>query len=245
VTRTVSRIRLAGAGTLAGTVLAAGMAVAPASPAMARDGMAGDSPHTPMPTFVRGPAGRYITFDAPGAALETVASGIDDHGRIVGGYVDARSETHGYMRGTAGRYATIDVPGASATDTSVPLSHPGTAALDINDAGQIVGSYSGAGGKARGFILARGTFTTIAVPGAIEMILLGNNNRGQVVGSYLDAGGTQHAFLRGSRGRLTTIEVPRATTTVALDINGGGRSWAPTPPPRGPSAASGSAPTGR
>jgi hypothetical protein len=37
------------------------MAVAPASPAMARDGTAGDSPHTPTPAFVRGPAGRYIT----------------------------------------------------------------------------------------------------------------------------------------------------------------------------------------
>jgi hypothetical protein len=41
----------------------------------------------------RDPAGRYITFDAPGAALQTVASGADDRGRIVGGYVDARSET--------------------------------------------------------------------------------------------------------------------------------------------------------
>jgi uncharacterized membrane protein len=163
-----------------------------------------------------------------------VASGIDDRGRIVGGYVDARSETHGYMRGTAGCYTTIDVPGASATDTSVYLSHPGTAALDINDAGQIVGSYSGADGKARGFILARGTFTTTAVPGAIETILLGNNNRGQIVGSYLDADGTQRAFLRGSHGRLTTIIAARsrASTPIPRERPTGccGSQTAPSPP---------------
>jgi hypothetical protein len=48
-------------------------------------------------------------------------------------------------------FTTIDVPGAS-----------GTNAYEINDSGQIVGSYS----ARDGFLDSNGMFTTIDVPGA-------------------------------------------------------------------------------
>ena len=50
---------------------------------------------------------------------------------------------------------TIDVPGVTST-----------LAFGINDRGQIVGNYSAPPGILHGFLLHRGTFTTIDVPGA-------------------------------------------------------------------------------
>ena len=96
-----------------------------------------------------------------------------------------------------------------------------TAAVEINDRGQIVGSYSentafviGPERRLRGFLLDRGRFTRIDVPGAVGTQASGINNRGQVVGEYLDAGGTFHGFL-WEKGRFTTFDVPGGTGTIA------------------------------
>jgi hypothetical protein len=54
---------------------------------------------------------------------------------------------------------------------------------DLNDRGQIVGQYE-AGGVVHGFLLDRGTFTTIDAPGASRITqAIGINNRGEIVGT--------------------------------------------------------------
>jgi uncharacterized membrane protein len=56
-----------------------------------------------------------------------------------------------------------------------------------------VGEYRDAAGI-HGFLLDKGSYTTLDVPGAIWTGASGINDSGQIVGSYEDAGGT-HGFL--------------------------------------------------
>src|SRR5437773_1746503 len=82
----------------------------------------------------------------------------------------------------ASTFSTIDVPGATLT-----------AAIGINDRGQIVGNYV-TSGTMHGFLLDQGTFTTIDVPGASVTGAYEINARGQMVGFYV-SGGKTHGFL--------------------------------------------------
>jgi hypothetical protein len=78
-----------------------------------------------------------------------------------------------------------------------------------------------------GFVLSRGKFTTIDVPGAdVETAPYGINNRGQIVGGY-DTAGVVHGFLI-DRGRYKTIDFQGAARTTALRSTPAGRSWATT-----------------
>ena len=56
------------------------------------------------------------SFDVPGAAapLGTVGIGINDHGDVVGDYVDSAGNRHGFVR-SKGDYTTLDVPDAVLT----------------------------------------------------------------------------------------------------------------------------------
>jgi probable HAF family extracellular repeat protein len=62
----------------------------------------------------------------------------------------------------------------------------------INARGDIVGFYTNADGIAHGFLLSGGTFTTVDVPGVIQ--LRGISASGVIVGSYRAAGVT-HGFV--------------------------------------------------
>jgi hypothetical protein len=70
----------------------------------------------------------FITIDAQGAGLYTVAVGIDDRGRTVGGYADERGTLHGFLKDKEA-FTVIDFPGAAATFVS-----------RINAQGQIIGA---------------------------------------------------------------------------------------------------------
>jgi probable HAF family extracellular repeat protein len=171
------------------------------------------APRTPVPGFLLD-RGRASAFDAPGASSQTGPLGIDEHGEIVGNYVDAGGAYHGFRRDRRGRFTTIDVPGAMATQPET-----------INNRAQVVGSYSNTApqiqapnGKPRGFLLDRGRFTGIDVPGAVQTQAKGINDRKQVVGEYLDAAGRFHGFL-WDKGRFTTVDLPGATATSLTDIN--------------------------
>src|SRR5947207_13881887 len=89
-------------------------------------------------------------FAKPGN--NTVVSGINATGQIVGLYTDSLNKTHGFLY-TAGTYVTLDVPGATFTD-----------ALGINSSGQIVGVFVDSNFKGHSFLFSNGTFTTIDNP---------------------------------------------------------------------------------
>jgi uncharacterized membrane protein len=75
--------------------------------------------------------GEFTTIDPPGASgALTFATGINDHGQIVGYYLDACGTFHGFVRDKKGVFTNIDHPDSPS----------GTVTLDINNRGQIVAS---------------------------------------------------------------------------------------------------------
>src|SRR5262249_12253710 len=107
-------------------------------------------------------------------------------------------------------FTAIDVPDAIRT-----IAH------GINDAGNLVGSYSD-GFRNRGFLRSsEGDCTTLDLTDATESYALGINNRDEIVGWYFD-GFRTHGFLRSSDGAYTPLDVPDATRSYASGINDGG-----------------------
>jgi uncharacterized membrane protein len=166
--------------------------------------------------------GIFSTIDHPDAASSTVAFGVNNRSQIVGSYVDAKGTTHGFLL-HKGKFTTIDVPGASGVDA---FGLSGSAPADINNRGQIVGSYVDAG-TLRGFLLDKDTFTTFDVPGATRTAPHKINDRGQIVGGYFDAEGTLHGFLL-DKGAFANIDVPGAAMTDQPASTTVARLWAPS-----------------
>ena len=164
--------------------------------------------------FIRSRAGTYTLLDVPGAIF-TQGTGINDHRQVVGYFRDERG-THGFLW-KGGRFLTIDVPGQSFPVTTI--------AQGINNRGQIVGTFSNAdcGCGDQGFLLDKGTFTTLSVPDAQATIPTDINARSQIVGFYADGDFTHHGFLL-DEGAFTTIDVPffGAGFTEIEGINDGG-----------------------
>jgi uncharacterized membrane protein len=158
--------------------------------------------------------GVVTTIDFPGAD-GTNARGINSRGDIVGGYSDAAGVFHGFLL-SGGVFTTIDFPGADTS--SACRAVPGTNLLGINLHGDIVGNYSTLGVE-HGFVLSRGTFTEIDVPGATCTQTLGISTAGDIVGFFHDADDAIHGFLL-SGGTFTTIDVPPGTlATLAFGID--------------------------
>jgi hypothetical protein len=81
-----------------------------------------------------------------------------------------------------------------------------------------------------GVQLSTYTFSTISVPGAVATAAYGVNDSGQIVGAYTNTpyqGGEDYPFEWASdtqgfldtNGHFQTIDVPKATWTIPLDIN--------------------------
>jgi uncharacterized membrane protein len=90
----------------------------------------GSYPPGTLHGFIRDYAGRVTSLDVPGS-VATVAFDVDDRGRVVGGYIDAKGRQHGFLY-DRGRYTVIDAPR--------PLDPfaMGSIATGINDRGEIV-----------------------------------------------------------------------------------------------------------
>src|SRR5262245_45977669 len=154
----------------------------------------------------------------PSCSHENVPTDINDAGQIVGtcrGAGVLPGPARGFLQ-DGSRFVTLDVPGP------MPLSN-NTAVSGMNNAGQIVGSYSPfmplfSRDSSHGFLLDSGTFTTIDVPGASSTFAEAMNDMRQIVGFFKDITGVSHGFL-WDRGRFTVIDAPGATTTSASAIN--------------------------
>jgi len=161
----------------------------------------------------------FKPIDFPGAA-DTIPSGINNTGKIVGSYtmpIIGSGDTTppaGFVRDEAGQFSTIVVPGATET-----------VARGVNDQGSIVGCYTDASNVKRGFLLSNAQFTTLDVPGATETCAHDINSSGKIVGQQVSSvNGETLGFLRQPNGLYTTLRFPNpvgATTdlTVANGIN--------------------------
>jgi uncharacterized membrane protein len=135
---------------------------------------------------------KFTPIVFPGADM-TFAFSINDQGQVVG-YADVG----GAFLFDRGTFTTID--------------HGG----DINNRGQIVGSYYDDTGS-HGFVFDGDTFITIDFPGALETWAGGINDRGQIVGSYLDSNWNTHGFLAEKVRMAPPASAPysKVTTTWA------------------------------
>lgn len=162
-------------------------------------------------------ASDFTTIDFPDS-ISTLALDINAAGDIVGRYMSADGNTHGFWRSKRGTFATVDFPGAVFT-----------VAAGTNARGDIVGQYRlpTDGRRARhGFLLRKGVFRTIDPPGAAFTNALGINSEGEIVGRYCTTvavpctteSGNIHGFLL-AEGEFTTIDFPGAIGTSAWKIN--------------------------
>jgi len=124
-----------------------------------------------------------------------------------------------------GRYLPVAPPRGLEDLVSGPLGP-----FDINDRGQIVGSYLDPAGRERGFLLDRGRnrFVQVDVPGAAGTQAQGINDDGQIAGVYSDTGNPSvtGATLRGfllDHGRYVRLDYPGALSSQAQNINDRGQ----------------------
>ena len=110
-------------------------------------------------------------------------------------------------------WTTIDCPDALATY-----------ARNINERGEIVGICEDATGE-HGFLLRRGRFTMIDVPGAAEgtTAAFGINNRGDVVGRYIDERRRRSRVSAPARPLYDDRSCRARSSTVARGIDDLGR----------------------
>ena len=154
--------------------------------------------------------GTYTTLNDP---LGTgTFNGINDHGKIVGLFIDSNYKEHGFLYSN-GAYTTLNDPHGTF----------GTAALDINDHGKIVGLFINSNHVTHGFLYSNGTYTTLNDPlGTYGTVASGINDHGKIVGYFIDSNHVDHGFLY-SNGTYTTLDDPLATLngSAALGINSG------------------------
>jgi hypothetical protein len=160
--------------------------------------------------FVRHADRTYAKFDVPGAVPSsqkgTLPMSINSGGEIVGYFhTGANSGIHGFVRHRDGSFTKFDPPG-SITDNATHLDEegyilrPATAALSINENGEITGYFGDTMGIVHGFVRHKdSTFTIFEAPGASKSGNLGTfsesiNDGGDVTG-YFYAGA--NAVLRG------------------------------------------------
>lgn len=130
--------------------------------------------------YVRNPDGTYTSLDPPGAD-ENKPLGIDDRGRVVGGYLDdgavpnpaglfPAGTLHGFVW-DGRRYTRLDVPGSRAT-----------AAWRIDSRGRILGEVKDRAGAIHGFVLERGRYTILDHPrSTTDSIALDGTKRGDIL----------------------------------------------------------------
>jgi uncharacterized membrane protein len=170
---------------------------------------------------------RFVRIDGPHAVV-TRALGINDGGQIVGVYTVREpsgipgSEAGGllfrllghpypydYEYGHAfvyanGRFSPVDFPGAARGEQ--------TMASAINDAGQVVGNYIERNYASRhGFMLTKGSYIDVDVPGPRQTYLTGVNSAGQVVGHL----GYATGFL-WDQGRVTVIDFTHVVPGISV-----------------------------
>jgi uncharacterized membrane protein len=136
------------------------------------------------------------------------ATGINEHGDIVGWYYTGGATAHGYCIAD-GVFSTIDYSGADSTVVN-----------GINNNGDLVGYYRDADGL-HGFRYD-GTYYSYDYNGE-DTRLTGINDHGDLIGVY-GAGDSEDPFASFliSGGSVTPLAYPGATSTTVNDINNDG-----------------------
>jgi hypothetical protein len=158
----------------------------------------------------------FASVDYPNAT-RTRAFGINPGGIIVGDYLDSSKTSHGFLL-SGGQYVTVDVPGSIVgLAGTLPTQLRG-----ISPGGDIVGVYFAPPGSAagctvalsppciKGFLLQRGTFSTVLFPSHEGSIPQRITASGTIYACYHDTDlmGTMFGFARTASGEFSSIDVP-------------------------------------
>jgi uncharacterized membrane protein len=183
------------------------------SAVLSRSGWQAGQPHSFFPSRVSTEAAgnsplytfTFGLIDYPRSQVSGIW-GINDHGKMVGGYnntnIEAYFADHGYEL-KKDTFSTIDYPGAGVTEL-----------FAINKTGEIVGAFGNTDTDCcHGFKLVSGIYTQLDCPGSTFTVALGVNSSGEIVG-FCDGKG----FLL-SGGTYTIISVPGALYTYTEGIN--------------------------
>lgn len=152
----------------------------------------------------------FTSIVHPKSVLGTTLTGINKFNSIVGWYLDAAENAHGFKRYSNGGLTGINYPGAQATYANA-----------INDAGTIVGSYTASNGTLHGFIYHGNQWATLDYPNTTGTELFGISNTGVILG--LDHSLEQGRAFMYTSGGFKTIAVPGAFSTQANGIAPGGQ----------------------
>ncbi len=158
----------------------------------------------------------YVSVDYPGA-IRTRAWGISPGGVIVGDYLDSAHTSHGFLLSNE-QYVTIDVPGSLfGLSGLLPTSIRG-----ISPGGDVVGDFFAPPGSSpecttsgtppciKGFLLHRGSFSTVLFPGQPGSIPQRITPNGTIYGCYHDQDlmKSMFSFARTASGTFSSIDVP-------------------------------------
>jgi uncharacterized membrane protein len=182
--------------------------------------------------FVRTPDGQFLTVDYPTTNSEipiTWLFGINNVGRMVGGYNEfelavPNTSSHGIhsfvFDGAA--FTPIDFP-----STVARVHIPVTYAVDVNDAGNIVGGYNDDTEyqSRHGFVLRNGVYSTFDMPAADFTDLFDINNFGEIIGESSRC--ASYAFLYSPKRGFscitgTPITKPKIVPSLAFGMNDAG-----------------------
>ena len=138
---------------------------------------------------------------------ETLPTGINDSGQVVGRYFNAavpNGGPHGFLY-YGGTFTPIEVPGPFAVS-------PSTMPVGISNTGLIAGYFQGTDNEQHGFLYSGGSYSTLDFPGSFNTVLIGINNLDQVLGAFASHGpsgnfGGQFLYDVGT-GVFTTINPP-------------------------------------
>jgi probable HAF family extracellular repeat protein len=149
----------------------------------------------------------------------SLANGINNAGAVVGMGIDAMGQGQGFLYSGGSMQSLAPFAPAGAVG----------AAYDINEAGQIVGTYTAGPMTApewpsSGFLLSGGVFTPMGhIGSAYESVALSINDHGQAVGHAHEHLENFFPFIYSADG-LQRLGIPSEYHTVAYDINNLGQS---------------------
>jgi probable HAF family extracellular repeat protein len=166
----------------------------------------GESGAIPSHGYLMTRRGGFFTADYPGHQ-NTIPQRILADGTILGCFHD--NDTIATMFG-------MSISRRGFDQITEPASmHNGA----TPDGQMIVGLYTDMmDGRQRGYIVRRGAFSPLEVPGSTQTAAWDVNPSGLVVGVYRDSAGAPHGFHYDGQG-FGRVDVPGATTTQVFGVN--------------------------
>lgn len=157
----------------------------------------------PDEVLLKGTTVTHITLNIGNVGF--FLSGINKWGSIVGTYLDANSNIHGFKRWKNGGALTLDFPGASQT---FPIK--------INDAGVVVGGYADTTGS-HGFIYHNNQWATLDFPNSKDTVLTGINDAGVIIGNIVK--GPRSFLYENGTFKVIPVPNPAANWTIVTGMS--------------------------